>query len=183
MARDGVSASDVKVLSIGTLATAVAAIEHGQVDAAVLNEVEYLMLRKRGVAPAVLVDGRGPENSKRVYGVREYPTAVLLATGPWLAQHADTARRIVRAIDSTIRWMRGQSPASVAAKIPSQYRGDPDIDVAALSTVLPMFSESGRMSAEGADAVKRVTSVSLDSIRNSTFDLSRTYTDEFRTSE
>ena len=183
LARHGMSVSTVTPVSIGTLATAVAAVEHGKSDAAVLNEVEYLMLQKRGVAPVVLVDGRGPENSRRVYGVGEYPTAVLMATGPWLREHADTARRLVRAMERTLRWMRQQPPASVLRKMPARYRGDQDIDVAVVSTVLPMFSEHGRMTAEAAEAVKRVLSVSVESIRNSSFDLTRTYTNEFLTGQ
>ena len=144
-----------------------------------LNEIEYLMLRKRGLAPVVLVDGRGREEAKRVFGIEKYPTAVLMATDPWLRRNSETARRLARAVNRTVRWMQQQTPASVVQQIPARFRGDPDIDLAAVTTVLPMFSEDGRMPAEGAEAVKRVVSVSLESVRMGRFDLAQTYTNEF----
>src|SRR5678815_1079016 len=124
------------IVSIGTMATAVAAVEHSKVAAAFMNEVEYLMLQKRGVNVHVLVDLRGRENTKRIYGVEEYPTSVLMAKERWLREHSDTARRLARAINRTMQWMHQQSPATVLDKIPAQYRGDRDIDLAAVSTVL-----------------------------------------------
>ena len=177
--RNGVPASSVSLVSVGTLATAVAAVEHGKSDIAVLNEVEYLVLRKRGVHPVVVVDARGRENAGRIFGLETYPTAVLMSTGPWLREHGDVARRLARAVNRTVRWMKQQSPASVVGKIPERYRGDAEIDVAVVSTVLPMFSEDGKMSAEGAEAVKRVVSVSLESVRSGQFKLTQTYTNEF----
>jgi NMT1/THI5 like len=47
LAQNGLAPSDVTLVNIGTLATAVAAVERGKVGAAILNDVEYLMLRKR----------------------------------------------------------------------------------------------------------------------------------------
>jgi NitT/TauT family transport system substrate-binding protein len=177
--REGVPASTVSLVNIGTLATAVAAVEHAKADAAVLNEVEYLMLRKRGHRPVVLVDARGRDNAKRIFGVERYPTTVLMATGPWLREHADIARRFARAVTRTLRWVKQQSPASLVENIPERYRGDGDIDLATVSTVLPMFSEDGTMSAEGAEAVKRIASVSMESVRTGRFEITQTYTNEF----
>ena len=161
------------------MVTAVAAVEHSKVAAAFLNEVEYLMLQKRGVNVHVLVDLRGRENTKRIYGAEEYPTAVLMAKERWLREHSETARRLARAINRTMQWMHQQSPATVLDKIPARYRGDRDIDLAAVSTVLPMFSKTGITPAEGVEAVKRVLSISVESLRTGNLDLSKTYTNEF----
>jgi NitT/TauT family transport system substrate-binding protein len=177
--RNGVPASSVSLVSVGTLATAIAAMEHGKADAAVLNEVEYLMLKKRGFDPVVMLDARGPENARRIFGFETYPTAVLISTGPWLREHADVARRLARAVNRTVRWMKQQSPAAIVQKIPEQYRGATDIDVATVSTILPMISVDGRMSEEGAAAVHRVVSVSLEAVRMGRFDLRQTYTNDF----
>jgi NitT/TauT family transport system substrate-binding protein len=179
LTRNGLSPSDVTIVTIGTLATAVAAVEHDKVESAVLNEAEYLMLRKRGIDPPILVDLRGRENMKRVYGMEDYPNVVLMATGSWLRDHAEAARRLTRAINKTVQWMHQQSPANVVKALPARYRGDWDIDLAAISTVLPMYSTSGEMTAEGAEAVKRVVSVSIESVRGGNLDLSKTYTNEF----
>jgi len=179
LSRHGLSPSDVTIVPIGTMATAVAAVEHSKVAAAFMNEVEYLMLQKRGVNVHLLVDLRGRENTKRIYGMEEYPTTVLMAKERWLREHSETARRLARAINRTMQWMHQQSPATVLDKIPARYRGDRDIDLAAVSTVLPMFSKTGITPAEGVEAVKRVLSISVESLRTGSLDLSKTYTNEF----
>jgi len=179
LVQHGVALSDVTITNIGTLATAVAAVERRTVAAAVLNNVEYLMLRKQGIDPLILVDTRGRENLKRSVGAETFPTSVLIATGPWLRQNADTARRLARAIRRSLEWMHRQSPASVVDRFPPQYRGDHDIDIAVVSTFLPMFSDTGKMPAEGAEAVRRVAAISAPRLRTSGFDLRKTYTNEF----
>jgi NitT/TauT family transport system substrate-binding protein len=179
LSQNGLTPSDVTVVNIGTLATAVAAVERRTVAAALLNDVEYLMLRKRGIDPQVLVDTRGRENTRRWFGVETYPGGVLIATGQWLRQNPDTARRLARAIRHTMQWMHRQSPAAIIDKFPAEYRGDREIDIEVASAFLPMFSDTGIMPREGAEAVRRVVSVSTPSIRSSTFDLSKTYTNQF----
>jgi hypothetical protein len=42
-----------------------------------------------------------------------------------------------------------------------------------------LYSNTGKMTAEGAEAVKRMLSLSVESVRRSNFDLSKTYTNEF----
>jgi NitT/TauT family transport system substrate-binding protein len=179
LARHGVSPQEVTIVSIGTNATSVAAIEHNRVDAAALNDLEYLTLRKRGIEPIILADARGREGVKRIFEVEEYPGTVLMARQRWLGDNPDTARRLVHAINKAVQWMNAQSPATVLAKLPARYRSDPEVDLAAITTVLPMFSKTGAMSAEGAEAVRRMLAVSVERVRTGNFDLSKTYTNEF----
>src|ERR1043166_6897760 len=44
-------------------------------------------------------------------------------------------------------------PASIIDKFPPEYRGDREIDIEIASTFLPLFSETGEMPHEGAEAV------------------------------
>ena len=179
LAQNGLSVSDVTLVNIGTLATAVAAVRRAKVAAAVLNDVEYLTLRKQGVEPRMLVDTRGLENTKRCFGAEIYPTSVLIASGPWLRRNPATARRFALATTRAMRWMHRQSPASVVDKFPPEYRSDREIDIEVTSTFLPMFSDDGTISRRGAEAVRRVASVSVPALRNGALDLSRTYTNQF----
>jgi len=179
LSQNGVPPSDVTLVNVGTLATAVAAVERGKVAAAILNDVEYVMLRKQGVDPVLLADTRGRENTKRYFGVEEYPIVVLISTGPWLRKNPDTARRLARAMKRSLQWMHSQSPASVVDNFPTQYRGDREIDIEVTSALLPMYSDTGTMSREGAEAIRRVAAVSAPALRSSSFDLSKTYTNEF----
>jgi NitT/TauT family transport system substrate-binding protein len=179
LAEYGVPASEVTTVTIGTMATAVAAVEHSKVDAAILNDAEYLVLKRKGVNARLLVDTRGRENTKRVFGTDEYPTSVLISTGTWLREQPETARKLARAIARTMQWMHGQAPASILAAIPERYRGDREVDLEIITSLLPMFSETGRMPAGAAEAVRRVAGGSLPEIRVANFDVTRTYTNEF----
>jgi len=179
LSQSGVPPSDVTLVNIGTLATAVAAVERRKVAAAILNDVEYVMLRKRGLDPVLLADVRGRENTKHWFGVEDYPISVLIATGQWLRTNPDTARRLARAMKRSLQWMHSQSPASVVDNFPPQYRGDREVDIEVTSALLPMYSDTGRMSRDGAEAIRRVTSVSAPALRSDTFDLSKTYTNDF----
>lgn len=171
LAKNGLSILDVNLVNIGTLGSAVAAVEHKKVDAAMMNASDYLMLRKKGVNPLVLVDlTRGTEDLG----------AVLMATGPWLREHGETARRFARAINRATRWMQQQSPDTVLEKLPARYQGgERDVALASIASILPMYSNTGKMTAEGAEGVKRMLSLSVESVRRSNFDLSKTYTNEF----
>lgn len=179
LTRHGVSPSDVTIVSIGTNASSVAAIEHNRVPAAALNELEYLTLRKRGLEPQILVDSRGRQGVKSIFGVDEYAGTVLMASGRWLRENPDTARRLAHAVKRTVRWLHAQPAAAVLAKMPARYHSEPDVDLAAVTSVLPMFSSTGAMPADGAEAVRRMLSVSVETVRTSNFDLRQTYTNEF----
>jgi NitT/TauT family transport system substrate-binding protein len=177
LAHHGLSPTDLSIVSIGIGPRAVAAVELSKVAAAVINENEYFALRKKGLDAPVLIDLRGQENAKRIFGVDEYPTSVLMARRDWLREHPDTARRVAHAVNRAVRWMQVRSPEAVLEKVPARFRGDSDIDLAGLRTVLPMFSGTGRTPPEGAEAVRRVLSASA--VRADNFDLSKTYTNEF----
>ena len=49
----------------------------------------------------------------------------------------------------------------------------------ALKGSMSMFSPDGRMTADGAEAVRKIVAASIEKVRNATIDLSKTYTNEF----
>jgi hypothetical protein len=67
----------------------------------------------------------------------------------------------------------------VVRKLPPRYRSDAETDTAAVATVLPLFSSTGAMPREGADAVRRLVAGSVEKVRTSTFDLATLYTNEY----
>jgi NitT/TauT family transport system substrate-binding protein len=75
--------------------------------------------------------------------------------------------------------MQQHSAEQIAGKMPAAYRGeDAAIYVEALRNSMPMFSPDGIMSAEGAEAVKKVLSLSLEKVRTANVDTSQTFTNE-----
>jgi NitT/TauT family transport system substrate-binding protein len=178
--RHGVPIEAVSVTAIGTAATAVAAMEHGKVDAGVMADPSFTMVARRNPGLRVLADLRTGEGVKQAFGTDTYPASVLYASADWVDANRDTAARLARAIVRTLRWMQTHSPAEIAAKTPSAFRaGDDALYVEALKASMPMFSPDGALSPAGAEVVHRLLADSLDKVRTASIDLSKTFTNEF----
>jgi NitT/TauT family transport system substrate-binding protein len=178
--RHGVPADAVSVTSIGTAATAVAAMEHGKVDAGVMADPSFTMVARRNPAVRVLADLRTLEGVKQAFGTDTYPASVLYSSSEWVRANRDTASRLARAIVRTLQWIQTHSPEEIAARMPKAFRGDDDaLYVEALKASMPMFSPDGAMSAEGAEVVRQLLAGSLEKVRAATIDTSKTFTNEF----
>jgi NitT/TauT family transport system substrate-binding protein len=178
--RHGVPANAVSITSIGTAATAVAAMEHGKVDAGVMADPSFTMVARRNPGVRVLADLRTPEGVKEAFGTDNYPASVLYSSGDWVRANGDTAAKLARAIVRTLRWMQAHSPEEIAAKAPKAFRGDDDtLYVEALKASMPMFSPDGAMSPAGAEVVRQLLAGSLEKVRTASIDLSKTFTNEF----
>jgi NitT/TauT family transport system substrate-binding protein len=177
--RHGIAADAVSVTSIGTAATAVAAMEHGKVDAAVMADPSFTLVARRNPAVRVLADMRTAEGVKEAFATDIYPASVLYTTGDWLRANRGSAERLATAITRTLVWMQTHSPQEIAAKMPQTFRGeDETLYVDALKASMPMFSPDGIMAPEGAEAVRALLAGSLEKVRAATIDLSKTYTNE-----
>jgi NitT/TauT family transport system substrate-binding protein len=176
----GVQPSEVSTTNVGMGATAVAAVERGQVDAAALFGSAITALTSRRPDALILADTRTPEGLRAVFGVNDYPASCLLARGEWLKSHPDMARRMARAVLRSLAWIREHSPEEILARIPPESRaGDPSAEIAAIQLAKPMYSVDGRINLDSAEAVRKVLAGSIDRVRDAKIDLTRTYTNGF----
>jgi NitT/TauT family transport system substrate-binding protein len=180
LTRHGVPVDSVSVTSIGNAATAIAAVEHGKVDAGWMADPSFTFVQRRNPGVRVLADLRTESGVKEAFGTTSYPGSVLYAKGEWIDADRDRAQRLARAIRRTLAWMQTHSPQEIADRTPASFRGeDASLFVDALKNSMPMFSPDGMMSADGAEAVRSLLAQSMDKVRGATIDLSRTYTNEF----
>jgi NitT/TauT family transport system substrate-binding protein len=176
----GVQPSEVSTTNVGMGATAVAAVERGQVDAATLFGSAVTALESRRPDALILADTRTPEGLRAVFGVDDYPASCLLARGEWLRAHPEVARRIAKAVLRSLAWIREHSPEEILAQIPAESRaGDAAAEIAAIKLAKPMYSIDGRIKPDSAEAVRKVLAGSIDRVRDAKIDLTRTYTNEF----
>ena len=103
--RHGVKADEVSITAIGSAATAIAAIEHGKVDAGMMADPAFTLVTRRNPTARVLADLRGAEGVKEAFGTDTYPSAVLYAPGPWMRANHETTVKLARAILRTLRWI------------------------------------------------------------------------------
>ncbi len=177
--RHGVPVDSVSITSIGSAATAIAAMEHGTVAAGMMADPAFTLLTKRNGDVRVLADLRSSQGVRDAFGTSSYPGAVIYANGDWINAHRDTAARVAHAVVRTLVWMQSHQPAEIAAKAPKEFRGDDDVLYAeAIQHSMPMFSPDGVMAADGAEAVHKLLAESVEKVRAAKIDLSRTYTNE-----
>jgi NitT/TauT family transport system substrate-binding protein len=115
--RHGLAPDAVSVTSIGAAATAVAAVEHGRVDAAVMADPSFTIVSRRNPA----VGSRRHAHRRRrdeAFGTDTYPGSVLYSSSDWIRANRDTAGRLARAIARTLGWMQAHSPQEIAANTP-----------------------------------------------------------------
>jgi NitT/TauT family transport system substrate-binding protein len=178
--RHRVPADGVSITAIGSAATAIAAIEHGKVDAGMMADPAYTLVTKRNPSVRMLADLRTEAGVKEAFGTDSYPASVLYAPAAWVRDNRATALHLARAIQRTLVWMHANTPEDIAAKTPKSLRGEDDgIYAEALSNSMPMFSLDGIMAADGAQAVRTLLAGSMEKVRNAQIDLSKTYTNEF----
>jgi NitT/TauT family transport system substrate-binding protein len=178
--RHGVAPDTVSVTSIGNAATAIAAIEHGKVDAGMMADPAFTLVSRRNPGVRVLADLRTAAGVNEAFGTHMYPGSVLYAKADWIRANRDTASQLARAITRTLAWMQGHTPQEIAARTPQSFRGEDDgLYIDALKASMAMFSPDGLMEAAGADVVRTLLAGSIEKVRNATIDVSRTYTNEF----
>ena len=180
LVRHGLKPDDVSTASIGMSATAVAAVAHGKVDAAIMTDPGLEIARTQTPSLKILADTRTAEGVRDAFGVETYPAAVLYSTRAWLDANPDKARGLARAIRRTVDWMRGHSPEEIRARMPEAFRtADSATDLEGLRSLEAMLSPDGRITPEAAAAVRQVLNVSLPAVRDGSIDLARTVTDRF----
>jgi len=178
--RSGLTLEDVSITPVGSAATAIAAIEHGKVDAAMVADPAFTIITSRNPGVRVLADLRTASGVKAAVGADTYPSSVLYAKAEWIRDNRETTSKLARAILRTLQWMHTHSPSEIAAKTPKTFRGEDDaLYIDAVKNSMPMFSPDGTMNLEGAEAVKTLLAGSMEKVRAADIDLSKTYTNEF----
>jgi NitT/TauT family transport system substrate-binding protein len=179
LAKNGVSPDSVAVIGIGLEATAVAAMEQGTVDAAVMVDPTPTLLKARFPALKILSDTRTRADTLSVFG-GEYPGGALYTRGDWIARHEKETQALTDAILATLKWIHSHTAEEIMAKMPADLVGpDKALYLAALKNTLPMYSTTGRMDPKGADAVLNVFAQSSPEVAKAKIDLAKTYTNKF----
>lgn len=177
--KNGVDPDSVGVIGVGLGASAVAAMEQGSVDAAIMLDPAVTQLGGRNKDLRILVDTRTQKDTIDVFG-GEYPGGALYTKAEWIEKNPKAAQGLVDAIINTLKWIHSHTPEEIMAKMPDELVGaNKELYLQALKNTLPMYSETGRMDPKGAQAVLAVFSQSNPAVAKANVDLSKTYTNEF----
>lgn len=178
--KHGLSANDVSLAGIGIAATAVAALEHGKVDAAVIADPSLAQLQRRSDGVTLLADTRTASGLVDVFGSENHVAMTLYARPKWLAEHEATARKLTTAVTRASRWARERNAREIADTMPAEFAGgDRPLYEATIASAKPMVSADGRLYAEAVEAARDFLAVSVPEAASPTLNLSDTYTNEF----
>lgn len=181
LAKNGMQQTDAAVSAIGAGSSAVAAMEQGQVDAAVMLEPDISVLTKRiGHDPVLLEDVRTAEGLKEVFDTDSWPSSSLYAKTEWLDQNKETAGKLAKAIKRTLEYIDGHSGEEIAAAMPEKFSGgDKALYAKVIEELKVTLSKDGAFTEEGANAVLKTQQVANPEVGNKDIKLEETYTNEF----
>jgi NitT/TauT family transport system substrate-binding protein len=177
--KAGADPKSAAVIGVGVGATAVAAMEQGQIDAAVLLDPAVTVLQGKHPDLVILSDTRTQKDTEAAFG-GHYPGGALYTRPDWLQAHATEAQALANAMVATLKWIHSHSAEEIMAKMPENLVGpDKAGYLAALKNSIPMYSEDGILDPKGAEAVLAVFSVGSAEVANASIDVTKTYTNDF----
>jgi NitT/TauT family transport system substrate-binding protein len=179
LSKNGVDPNSVGVIGVGLGATAIAAMEQGTIDAAIMLDPAVTLLQGKNKDLKILSDTRSQKDTLAVFG-GEYPGGALYTKAEWIASHEKEVQGMTNAIVNTLKWIHSHTPEEIAAKMPPELVGkDLPLYIAALKNTIPMYSTTGKMDPKGAAAVLAVFSQSSPDVAKAKIDLSKTYTNKY----
>jgi NitT/TauT family transport system substrate-binding protein len=179
LTKAGLASDAAAVVGVGLGPSAVAAMEQGTVDAAVMLDPAVTLLQGKFKDLKILSDTRTAHDTLALFG-GEYPGGALYTKADWIEKHPKEVQALTKAIIATLGWIHSHTPEEVMAKMPENLVGaDKALYLAALKNTIPMYSATGKMDPKGAQAVLAVFSLSVPEIAKANIDLSKTYTNAF----
>jgi len=178
LGKAGVPGNQANFIGVGAGNTFIAAIKQGKIDAGMTTEPTISRLIKSGDAKP-LVDLRTPESTRAALG-GNYPFISLWMQTDYVNKHKGIVQKIVNAYVKTLKWIATHSAAEIADKMPSDYyAGDKALYIEALAAQKGTFSPDGKMPADGPPVVVDIETKYVPSMKGKTFDISKSYTNEF----
>src|SRR2546430_4211178 len=119
LVKHGLKRDDASFVGIGASASAVAAVQRGEIDAIVNADPVINLLESQGLIK-VVADTRTLAGTREVFG-GAYPAARLFPPRAFIAEKPRTTQVLVNALLRGLKWIASRSAAEVAAVMPSEY--------------------------------------------------------------
>lgn len=177
-AKAGLKQDDAAFIGVGGGASAVAAMQKGEIDAIshldpVISKLEDLGLIN------VLIDTRTTEGTEKLFGGMN-PAAVLYFKESFIKENPKTVQALTNAFYRTLKWLETATPEQVAAAVPEEYwLGDKSLYIKAFEASRQSYSTDGNI-----DEASRKSALNLLTTTDPTFDgaaidLSKTFDGSF----
>lgn len=146
--KNGLSADAASIISIGSGASAVAAVKNKQVSAIVHVDPVITRLQVDGDI-TLLLDTRTEEDTHRLFGGSN-PAATVYLQQSFIDANPVTTQRIVNAFMKSLNWLHSASADEVADAVPREYLfGDRELYKTCFEKSRAMYSENGLIAENG----------------------------------
>ncbi|MEJ1159094.1 ABC transporter substrate-binding protein [Prosthecomicrobium sp. N25] len=178
LAKNGIAPDAVSIIGVGSGASAVAALQKGNVDAVSHLDPVISKLEADG-SVNILVDTRTEAGTKAVYGSTN-PAASLYLKADFVKANPNTTQALTNALFKALKWLEKASPDDVAAAVPEEYwLGDKALYVKAVAASLPTYSRTGVITAEASKGMLEFLKVVEPTFAADKIDLAKTFDGRF----
>jgi NitT/TauT family transport system substrate-binding protein len=176
--KDGLKPEDVSIISVGSGATAVAAIKRGEIDAISNVDPAVSKLEQDGDI-VVLADTRTEEGNMQLFGGTN-PAAVLYLKADFAEKYPNTTQRLVNALYRGLQWLKTASVEDVVKTMPEEYYlGDRKLYERAVKASIEMYSRTGIITEKGMQNAYQLLAQFDPELKGAKVDLAKTFDDRF----
>lgn len=177
-AKAGLKQDDASFIGVGSGASAVAAMQKGEIDAISHLDPVISKLEDLGLVN-VLIDTRTTEGTEKLFGGMN-PAAVLYLKESFIKENPKTVQALTNAFYRTLKWLETATPEQVAATVPEEYwLGDKALYIQAFNASRQSYSTDGNIDASSMKSALNLLTTTDPSFDGGAIDLSKTFDGSF----
>jgi NitT/TauT family transport system substrate-binding protein len=178
MVKAGLKPTDAAIIGIGSGASAVAAMQKGEID--VISHLDPVIAKLESDGDiAILIDTRTEAGTRALFGGSN-PAATLYTKKEFIDANPVTTQRLVNAFMKSLKWLQTAKPEDVAEAVPPEYHlGDKPLYIKAVQNSLESYSRTGIVPPEGMASVMDMLKQLDPELKDAKVDLKTTFDDRF----
>jgi NitT/TauT family transport system substrate-binding protein len=178
MTKAGLDPKSASFIGVGGGASAVAAMQKGEIDA--ISHLEPVITKLESLdAIKVLVDTRTTKGTMDTFGASN-PAAVLYLKKDFIDANPKTVQALVNAFAKTLKWLQAATPEQVADAVPEQYWfGDKALYLKALAASRDTYSPDGSIDPASMKSMLDLLTATDPQLDAGSIDLAKTFDGSF----
>ncbi|WP_088342704.1 MULTISPECIES: ABC transporter substrate-binding protein [Rhodomicrobium] len=178
MVKAGLTPDDASFIGVGGGASAVAAMQKGEIDA--LSHLDPVISKLESMdAIKVVVDTRTTDGTVAVFGGTN-PAAVLYFKKDFIDANPKTVQALTNAFGKTLKWLKDATPEQIADTVPEEFwLGDKALYISAIKATRETYSLTGVITPEGMKNALDLVVKTDPEFNAAAIDLTKTVDDRF----
>jgi NitT/TauT family transport system substrate-binding protein len=178
MVKAGLKPTDAAFIGVGSGASAVAAMQKGEID--VISHLDPVISKLESEGDiSILIDTRTEAGTRALFGGSN-PAATLYTKKDFIDANPVTTQRLVNAFMKSLKWLQTAKPEDIAETVPPEYHlGDRPLYLKAVQNSLESYSRDGIVSPDGMKSVMDMLKQLDPELRDAKVDLAATFDDRF----